>query len=245
MRKRIVINLDSPEATAQRGQATRTKSRRGLRILAIILGLFVAIAIAVAAAGFFWWRNYQTTPAYTLALIVDAAQRNDLPEFQKRIDNEEIAKNMIATVSQKAAGRYGLALSGSMQQRIDSLMPSLTPRLKQAINDEVAKELKDVASKSEPKPFLLLAATLSSIVNVTTEGDSAKATTSMLGRPIELTMRRDADRWKVTEYKDEVVVQRVVDNVIKELPAIGSIDNNKSSLLEQLSRPNRPRRRRR
>lgn len=243
MRKRIVINLDSPEAAAQRGRATRTKSRRGLKILAIIFGLFVVIAIAVAVGGFFWWRNYQTTPAYTLALIVDAAQRNDLPEFQKRIDNEEISKNMIATVSQKAAGRYGFALSGSMQQRIDSLLPSLTPRLKQAINDEVAKELKDVASKSEPKPFLLLAVTLSSIVNVTTEGDSAKATTSMLGRPIELTMRRDADRWKVTEYKDEVVVQRVVDSVIKELPAIGSIDNN-SSLLKQLSRPNRPRRRR-
>ena len=243
MRKRIVINLDSPEAAAQRGR-TRTKSRRGLRILAIVFGLLLVIAIAVAVGGFFWWRNYQTTPAYTLALIVDAAQRNDLPEFQKRIDDEEIAKNMIATVSQKAAGRYGFGLSGSMQQRIDSLLPSLTPRLKQAINDEVAKELKDVASKSEPKPFLLLAATLSSIVNVTSEGDSAKATTSMLGRPIELTMRRDADRWKVTEYKDEVVVQRVVDSVMKELPAIGSIDNN-SSLLKELSRPNRPRRRRR
>lgn len=243
MRKRIVINLDSPEAAAQRGRATRTKSRRGLRILAIIFGLLMVIAIATAVGGFFWWRNYQTTPAYTLALILDAAQRNDSPEFQKRIDDEEIAKNMIATVSQKAAGRYGFALSGLMQQRIDSLLPSLTPRLKQAINDEVAKELKDVASKSEPKPFLLLAATLSSIVNVTTEGDSAKATTSMLGRPIELTMRRDSDRWKVTEYKDEVVVQRVVDSVMKELPAIGSIDNN-SSLLKQISRPNRPRRRR-
>jgi len=243
MRKRIVINLDSPEAAAQRGRATR-RPRRGLRILAIVFGLLLVIAIAVAVGGFLWWRNYQTTPAYTLALIVDAAQRNDLPEFQKRIDDEEIAKNMIATVSQKAAGRYGFALSGSMQQRIDSLLPSLTPRLKQAINDEVAKELKDVASKSEPKPFLLLAATLSSIVNVTTEGDSARATTSMLGRPIELTMRRDADRWKVTEYKDEVVVQRVVDSVIKELPAIGDIDKN-SSLLKQLSLPSRPKRRRR
>ena len=244
MRKRIVINLDSPEAAAQQGRATRAKSRRGRRILTIIFGLFLLIAVAVAAGGFFWWRNYQTTPAYTLALIVDAAQRNDLPEFQKRIDDEEIAKNMITTVSQKAAGRYGFALSGLMQQRIDSLLPSLTPRLKQAISDEVAKELNDFASKSEPKPFLLLAATLSSIVDVTNEGDTAKATTAILGRPIELTMRRDANRWKVTEYKDEVVVERVVDSVMKELPAIGSIDTNDSSLLKQLSRPNRPRRRR-
>ena len=244
MRKRIVINLDSPEASAnQRERVRRAKSRRWPKILAIIFGLLLVVVIALAAGAFFWWRHYQSTPAYTLALIVDAAQRNDLAEFQKRIDDEAITKNMLANVSQKAAGRYGLALDGSMQQRLDGVLSSLTPRMKQTINDEVAKELKDLASRSEPKPFLLLAATVSSLVNVTTEGDSAKATTALLGRPIELTMRRDGDRWKVTEFKDDVVVQRVVDSVMKELPAIGSPDD--SSLLKQLARPNRPRRRRR
>ena len=243
MRKRIVINLDSPEAEAQRARM-RTKPRRWARMLAIVFGVFAVIVIAIAAGAYFWWRNYQSTPAYTLALIVDAAQRNDLAEFQNRIDDEEIAKNMIASVSQKAAGRYGLALSSSMQQQIDGLLPSLTPRLKQSINDEVAKELKDLASRSEPKPFIVLVTTVSSLVNVTSEGDIAKATTAILGRPIELTMRRDADRWKVTEFKDDVVVQRVVDSVMKELPAIGSVDTNKGSILQQLSKPNRRRKRR-
>ena len=243
MRKRIVINVDSPEASAQRERMRRSKNRRWPKILAIVLGLLLVVVIAVLVGGYFWWRNYQSTPAYTLALIVDAAQRNDLAEFQKRIDDEEIAKNMLANVSQKAASRYGFAVSDSMQQRIDSHLSSLTPRLKQTINDEVAKELKDLASRSEPKPFILLAGTISSLVNVTTEGETAKATTAVLGRPIELTMQRDADRWKVTEFKDDVIVQRVVDSVVKELPAIGSVDE-KSSLLKQLARPKRPRRRR-
>jgi uncharacterized membrane protein len=243
MRKRIVINVDSPEAAAQREHARRSKNRRWPKVLAIFVGLLLVVVIAALAGGYFWWRNYQSKPAYTLALIVDAAQRNDLAEFQKRIDDEEIAKNMLANVSQKAASRYGFALSGSMQQRIDAVLASLTPRLKQTINDEVAKELKDLASKSEPKPFILLAGTISSLVNVTTEGETAKATTAVLGRPVELTMRRDADRWKVTEFKDDVIVQRVVDSVAKELPAIGSVDE-KSSVLKQLARPNRPRRRR-
>lgn len=210
----------------------------------MVLGLLLLIVVAVAAGGYYWWRNYQSTPAYTLAVIVDAAQRNDLAEFQKRIDDEEIAKNMMASVSQKVAGRYGFALNSSIQQRIDSLLASLTPRLKQSISDEVAKELKDLASRSEPKPFILLVTTVSSLVNVTTEGDTARATTAILGRPIELTMRRDADRWKVTEFKDDVVVQRVVDSVMKELPAIGAGDNNKGSILQQLSRPSSRRRRR-
>ena len=243
MRKRIVINVDSPKAASQRERVTRSKNRRWPKILAIVFGLLLVVVVAALVGGYFWWQNYQSTPAYTLALIVDAAQRNDIAEFQKRIDDEEIAKNMLANVSQKAASRYGFALSGSMQQRIDTALPSLTPRLKQTINDEVAKELKNLASKSEPKPFILLAATVSSLVSVTTEGETAKATTTLLGRPIELALRRDADRWKVTEFKDDVIVQRVVDSVVKELPAIGSADE-KSSVLKQLARPSRPRRRR-
>ncbi len=83
-------------------------------------GLWLSL-VAAAVGGFLWWRNYQSTPAYTLTLMVDAAQRNDLAEFQKRIDDEEIAKNMVASVSQKAAGRYGFALNSSIQQRIDTV----------------------------------------------------------------------------------------------------------------------------
>ncbi len=76
----------------------------------------------------------------------------------------------------------------------------------------------------EPKSFIFLVVTVPSLMNVTTEGDTAKATATMSDRTIELTMQRDADRWKVTEFKDDVVVQRIVDSVMKELPAIGTID---------------------
>ena len=242
MRKRIVINVDAPEGSGvQPGRVAGGKRRRWPRVLAILAGLFLVILLILAAGGFFWWRHYQSTPAYTLTLIIDAAQRNDLEEFQKRIDDEEIAKNMVATVSQKAAGRYGFALSSSVQSQIDTVMPTLLPRLKETIRVEVAKEIKQFASKSEPKPFLFLLVTVPSLLKITTEGDIAKATATMSDRTIELSMRREADRWKVTEFKDDVVVQRVVDSVMKELPAIGSIDAN-SPLLKKPKRPNRRRR---
>jgi hypothetical protein len=172
--------------------------------------------------------------------MIDAAQRNDLAEFQKRIDDEEIAKNMLASVSQKAAGRYGFALNSSIQQRIDTVMPTLLPSLQQTIHEEVVKEIKEFASKSEPRPFIFLVVTVPSLMKVTTQGDTAKATALLSERTIELTMRRDADRWKVIEFKDDVVVQRVVDSVMKELPAIGTIDPN-SPLLKKSARRKRRR----
>ncbi len=239
MRQRIVINLDEPGGRApQRGPAARGKRRRWTRVLGILFGLFVVGIIVLLIGGFIWFKRYQSTPTYTLTLMVDAAQRNDAAEFEKRIDSDEIAKNMVATISEKAAGRYGLALSGPIQQQINSTVPSLLPQIKQTIHAEVAKEL---SSASKPRSFVFLLVTVPSLVKVTTEGDIAKATAAISDRTIELTMKRDAERWKLTEFKDDVVVQRIVDSVMKELPAVGSIDP-KSPLLKQTS-PGRRRRR--
>lgn len=242
MRKRIVIDLDAREGThAGQSRTAGAKRRRWPRVLAILFGLFVVGVVVVLIASFLWWRNYQSTPAYTLTLMVDAAQRNDVVEFQKQIDDEEIAKNMVASISQKAAGRYGLALTGPVQQQIDTVMPSLLPRIKQTINEEVGREIKEFAAASEPRSFIVLLFTVPSLIKVTTEGDVAKATAAIRERTIELTMKRNADRWKVTDFKDDVVVQRIVDSVMKELPAIGTIDQ-KSPLL-RLGKPGRRRNR--
>jgi hypothetical protein len=242
MGKRIVINVDAPPAdrAAQRPGAVGGKRRRWPKVLTILFGLFLLVVVAIVVGAFLGWRHYQSTPTYALTLMIDAAQRNDAAEFQKRIDDEEIAKNMVASVSQKAAARYGFAINSSVQQRIDSVVPSLLPRLKQTINDEMVKEIKEFASKSEPRPFIFLIVTVPSLMKVTTEGDTAKATAPLNDRTIELTMKRDADRWKVTEFKDDVVVQRVVDSVMKELPAIGSIDSN-GPLLKKSARGRRNR----
>ena len=243
MRQRIVINVDAKSGGAPgRGRATGGKRRRWPRVLAIFALLVLVIVVAGAVGGFFWWRHYQTTPAYTLTLLIDAAQRDDVAEFQKRIDDEEIAKNMVAIVSQKAAGRYGFALSPTIQERIDAVMPSLVPRLKQTVHDEVVKEIKAFAARSEHRPFIFLVVAVPSLITVSTEGDVAKAKAPMGDRAIELTMKRDAERWKVTDFKDDVVVQRIVDSVMKELPAIGSVDSS-SPLLKQSTRGTRTRRR--
>jgi hypothetical protein len=225
----------------RRPRASGGKPRRWLRVLGILAGLIVVVVVVAAVGGFLWWRNYQTTPAYTLALLIDAAQRNDAAEFEKRINDDEIARNMVAAVSQKAAGRYGLAMNSSVQSQIDKLVPSALPRLKQTIHDEVVKQIKEIAAKSQPQPFILLVVGVPRLMTVTTEGDTAKVKATGSDRTIELTMQRDADRWKVTDFKDDVVVQHVVDNIMKELPAIGSIDSNNPLFKKPKSQRRRPR----
>ena len=235
IKNRIVINLD--QAGQRQFQAVSDRrSRRWPKILAALAAICVVIVLVVAVAAFFWWRHYQTTPAYSLALVIDAAQRDDMPAFRSRLDDEEIARNLVATVREKVGSRYGLALSSSLQQKIDGLLPALLPQLKDRIHTEVAKEVREFSSRAQSKPFVVVALTISSLVTITTEGDNARAIAPIPDRTIELTMRRDGDLWKIVDFKDDVLVQRVVDGMMKDLPAIGGLDLNIPLLTKPKSR---------
>jgi hypothetical protein len=244
-RKRIVINLDAPPggsvATRARPLPRGGKRRRWPKVLGILLTLFLIAIVGVAIGGFFLWRYYQSTPSYALSLMIDAAQRGDTAELDKRIDDEELSKNMVAAVSEKAAARYGIALSDKLKIQIDTMMPSLLQQVKPAIHTEVSKQIKEFASKSEPKPFILLVVAVSSLMTITTEGDSAKASASLNNRRFELAMKRGAEGWKVTDFKDDAVVQRIVDNVMKQLPAISTALDSNNPILKPSRRSKRRR----
>ncbi|SRR5260370_42065609 len=219
-RRRIVINLDQSSGA----QPNKQRARRWPKVLALLAVVIIAVVVIAATAGYLWWRHYQTTPAYSLALILDAAQRDDMAAFDQQLDNDEIAKNMVGSFQQKAAGRYGAALSGPLQAQIDSLLPLFLPRLKQTVHDELAKQLKEFSAKSTSKPFFIVALTVPSLVKIDVKGDTAQVTANVQDRTIQLSMRRDGERWKVTALNDDTLTQRVVDDMMKELPAIGQVD---------------------
>ena len=238
-KNRIVINLDQGRASG-RAAIPDQRPRRWLRILTVLAGICLALVAIAAAAAFFWWRHYQTTPAYSLALVIDAAQRDDMTAFRERIDDEQITKNLVATVREKASGRYGLLLTDTLQARIDDLIPTLLSQWKDRVDSEVVKEIKEFSSRAESKPFVVVALAISSFATISIDGDNARAVPPIPDRTIEILMRRDGNRWKIVDFKDDVLVQKVVDGIMKDLPAVGASD-----LKIPLIRSPKPRRRRR
>src|ERR1700675_4415914 len=96
-RNRIVIDLDKARAD-QQGRARAGRSRRAGRILGTIAVVLVVIITGAAVGGYFWWRHYQTQPAYSLALLVGAAQRNDGAEIDRLLDMDKITADFVAQV---------------------------------------------------------------------------------------------------------------------------------------------------
>jgi len=189
-------------------------------VLAIIIVGFLIIA---AAGGFFWWQHYKTTPAYSLALLVDAVERNDTAVADQLIDTDKILANLTSQVTEKAASRYGSSLTPAAHQRLTDLIPGLLPGLKQNVRDVLTTRIRQITEKSAHRPFIVTAIGLPYLVNITTEGNAGRVTTKT--GDFELTMEHQGERWKVVSMKDETLVQQMVDNVVKQLPAVGELEN--------------------
>lgn len=219
-RNRFVISLEQPQGA--NGPARR-RGRRWPKVVAVLGIIVVLLAVLSATGGFLWWRHYRTTPAYSLALLVDAVQRNDVTVVNEIVDLDKIVDSLAVDVTQKSVARYGGTLGPQQRRRVEALVPGLLPGVKQNVRESLVKRLQEISAESEPKPFVILAIGLPYLVKITTEGDTARAIAPVQDRQIELTLKRNGERWRVAAMKDDSVVPRIVDDIMKDFPAIGPL----------------------
>jgi len=213
-RNRIVINFDSNLPGSAR-------PRRGWmgRVL-LIIGLVLLILVGgVVAAGYFWWRHYQSSPAYTLAVLADAAQRKDTATVDSILDTEKITDDFVAQVRQRTAGSV---LNSLWSSQVDSALPSVTPKLKETLHDEIVKELQRLTEPAAGKPFILVALVIGRFADIKQENNTAQAQVNISGEQLRLTMQSAGDRWRITAVQDDKLAKEISEDVMRNLPAKGS-----------------------
>ena len=102
-RNRIVIDMDKANAGQGSRFARRRSGRLGRILLILAVALFVVL-IGIGAGAYFWWQNYKAQPAYTLALLVDAAQRNDDQEIDRILDMDKSSEGFVGEVRARLTG---------------------------------------------------------------------------------------------------------------------------------------------
>jgi hypothetical protein len=233
-RSRIVVTLDDPQAKGGarvKGRAGRSGGGAGKSILLIFLVLFAFVVLGIIAAGYFWWQSYKSGPNYSLALVVDAAQRNDTTTLDAMVDTDKIVDNFVPQVVEKAGAQTPAGLGGPMRKQLQSLVLKYAPQVKQRVREEVAGQIKELSARAEHKPFFLVALALPFVVDTKQEGDAATVKATLKDRPIELNMQRDGEHWKIVGLKDDVLATRILENVTRDLPT-----NNAPQVPDELRR---------
>lgn len=216
-RNRIVIDFDNQAGQGRQAGGRHRSSRSGIvRVLAIIAVLLVLLVVGITAGGYLWWQHYQTTPAYSLALLTDAAQRNDTEALDKLLNTDKIAADFVTQIRERVPATAAWA------SQIDLAKMSSSPTVKATLRDQLIKETRRLTEAAADKPFVIVALAVPRFADIKQENQTAQATVSLRDERIELTMAADGDRWQMIAVKDDKLAAMIAQAMIANMPSNGA-----------------------
>lgn len=217
-RNRIVIDLNQPPPPGWRPRGKR--SGRAGRILAIIGVVLFLILVALGAGGYFAWQHFKSKPAYTLALMVDAAQRDDREQLNRTLDLDKISEAFVGDVRSRVTGSS--ILNSLVPSQLDQIVANITPKLKETLSEVLPTEIKRVTEPAKGKPLFLIALSAPYFADIKQNGGSATVDLKFNDEKIQLTMQQAEDRWRVIAIRDDRLTNIIADAAKKGLSQRGS-----------------------
>jgi hypothetical protein len=217
-KSRIVIDVERVRAEAAQkkragrfGRAGRALGVTGLVVLGLVLVLLVG--------SYAWWQSFRKSPAYSLALLLDASQHDDVQTVETLIDADQIAQGFVPQVIENLAGA-GSPMSPQARATLTATLPALLPRVRETMRDEIARAMKGIGQNDSANlPFFAKALGVRQMATVVERGDAATVTVKAGERPVELAMRRDGERWKLVNVKDTQLAADIATRLAASLPA--------------------------
>ncbi len=186
-----------------------------LKICALLLILFLVIG---AVGGYFYWRNLQTTPQYSLALLVDAARRGDQAAVDKLVDTDAVVDDFMPQITGKAVELYGRGLAPATINKMTQVAAPFLPAVKQRARAEVPVLIREKTRQFENIPFWAIAVGAEKYLDIINEGDRAFIRSQDSNRPLEVVLKRSSgEQWQVIGVKDEILARRIAERIGQDL----------------------------
>jgi len=211
----------------------KSKPGRKKRI-ALLLSVVLVMLLIPPVGAFFWWQHFKSSPAYYLAMLVDAVHRNDKATVDQIVAMDQITDNFATQVTQNVFSQNSSA-ADSERKKLESSLTGLAPTIKQKVREEVEKQVKDEAASSAGKSLLPIAFALYFNGGIKQAGDTA--TVAPQTHPVAWTMQRGgAGGWTIVALKDDALASQIQDQITGELPTIGG-DKTRTSASKQKNTP--------
>ncbi len=195
-----------------------------------IAGIVLLSILAVVGLGcFLYYQSLKDTPQYSLALLVDAAKRDDKPEIDKLVDVDAVVDDFVPQITDKAVELYGRGLPPAIIGKVAKLATPLFPALKQRARTELPRVIRDRTERFGNVPFFAMVLGADKYLDIAVNGETALVKSKLPNHTFEMTMRRIDGRWQIAGVKDEKLATDIARAVGQQIISIAIGGLNKES----------------
>lgn len=189
----------------------------------VIIGTVILTLVVVAGIGaLIYYQNLKSSPQYSLALLVDAAKRDDTDEIETIVDYDAVVENFMPQVTSKAVELYGRGLPPETIQKVAILAQPLMPAVKNRARAELPRVIRERTAKYGDVPFFAMVLGANKYLGVSVTDDTAIVNSKLENRPLSVTMRWNGDRWQIVGVKDDKLATDIARKVGQEIIAVAT-----------------------
>lgn len=180
-------------------------------VVVLVLGLIGGIA------AWFYWKSFEDTPQYSLALLFDAARRDDNAAVAELVDADAVVDSFVPQVTEKAVELYGRGLPPQVVRVLSSIADPLMPAIKQRARDELPRLIRRETERFADVPFAAMVLGADRYLDINVEGDTATVRSKASNHTFDVEMKRNGKRWQIVGVRDDVLAQRIAETIGQQL----------------------------
>ncbi len=182
----------------------------------VFLGL-----VLVAGIGFYvYYQSLKSTPQYSLALLVDAAERDDRSEIALLVNIDAVVDDFVPQITNKAVELYGRGQSQDVLRRVARLALPLLPAVKERARAELPRVIRERTKRFGSVPFFAMVLGADRYLDIRIDGETASVTSKLPEHQFEVKMKRSGDRWQIIGVKEEQLATAIARKVGQEIMAV-------------------------
>jgi hypothetical protein len=195
-------------------------TQRQKRLLAITAVLLIAIVLVCGGGFLLYYQSLKDTPQYSLALLVDAAKRDDTAAIDELVDIDAVVDDFVPQVTDKAVELYGRGLPPQIVARLATLATPLMPAVKERARAELPRVIRRRTERFGYVPFFGMVLGADRYLDISIDGDTALVKSKLPEHPLEVKMRRNGDKWRIVGVREEQLATDIARTIGEELIAV-------------------------
>jgi|CXWL01.1.fsa_nt_gi hypothetical protein len=192
------------------------------RLFAITAAVVLSILLIVGVGGLIYYESLKDTPQYSLALLVDAAKRDDKAAIEEFVDINAVVEDFVPQITTKAIELYGRGLPQPVLAKAARLATPIIPAVKDRARAELPRVIRSRTEKFGYVPFFGMVLGADRYLDITVSGDTAFIKSRLPEHTFEVRMRRRGKRWQIVGIKEEQLATDIAHTIGQQIMAIAA-----------------------